>query len=756
MSTKTTFKRVALVAVAALGFGMVSTVSANAVAASTATVGTPVRTGITTWTIAVSLAVTGADDCVAAAGGADYTLSDGGVTPLEGAAGVTGETSYATSAVTVGDALGTAGSSTTATVTGVITITAVSISKANVAAAAGIYAGKIALVGPGDCDVAESGSTTFTIASPAAGSFLAGSGTAYSGSAGALTQVAGGLATFVMTGGSSDTSYTVTATGGTITSATATTAPVLNNGLNYAGGITWTPGTNVQNLTIGVTNTASGTTTLTFVPLASNGVPGTSFTSSVTWIGAGSNGISAANSFVGATSSAAACTAIVGADHTADVNNFTALATSQRLFYKAVAGDTTKRFLCIILRDANGVAVDTGATAVSVISPIGFVAGAHSAAIGTDATGSVSTQITGDTLSTGASTFTVVATDVAGNTITMTAPFSFYGSIATLTLTQEQFAGAYGDSTYAAPLSNSVTTTKSEVAALSAKDANGNTASLNASHSSASYNGVISTITRNGSSNASTPTRGNGDTAGATATVGTDTAAAYVAGTWSGSYALYVDCSNSTKAEKVSIYLSTLKSDGLTYADSNSVDFYCSDATSKLTVTPSATEGAPGAAVSFNVTAVDENGYPVADGTSISLVSNNGSGLTTNSKTTSNGTFKSTSVPSVVLGSTGPVNVTALNGGKTASAQIAVTGGTADATSAAADAAAEATDAANAATDAANAAAEAADAATAAAQDAADAVAALSAQVSTMISALKAQLTSLTNLVIKIQKKVKA
>jgi len=74
----------------------------------------------------------------------------------------------------------------------------------------------------------------------------------------------------------------------------------------------------------------------------------------------------------------------------------------------------------------------------------------------------------------------------------------------------------------------------------------------------------------------------------------------------------------------------------------------------------------------------------------------------------------------------------------------------------AADAATEATDAANAATDAANASAEAGDAATAAAQDAADAVAALSTQVSEMISALKAQLTALTNLVIKIQKKVKA
>ena len=75
---------------------------------------------------------------------------------------------------------------------------------------------------------------------------------------------------------------------------------------------------------------------------------------------------------------------------------------------------------------------------------------------------------------------------------------------------------------------------------------------------------------------------------------------------------------------------------------------------------------------------------------------------------------------------------------------------------AATDAANEATDAANAATDAALAAADAADAATAAAQDASDAVAALSATVDKLVASLKAQITSLTNLVIKIQKKVKA
>jgi trimeric autotransporter adhesin len=105
---------------------------------------------------------------------------------------------------------------------------------------------------------------------------------------------------------------------------------------------------------------------------------------------------------------------------------------------------------------------------------------------------------------------------------------------------------------------------------------------------------------------------------------------------------------------------------------------------------------------------------------------------------------------------TAAVNADLKAGNSTATLSVTPVASASDVAQAAADAAAEATDAANAATDAANAAAEAADAATAAAQDAADAVAALSAQVADLISGLKAQLTALTNLVIKIQKKVKA
>jgi len=108
----------------------------------------------------------------------------------------------------------------------------------------------------------------------------------------------------------------------------------------------------------------------------------------------------------------------------------------------------------------------------------------------------------------------------------------------------------------------------------------------------------------------------------------------------------------------------------------------------------------------------------------------------------------------------GDITVTATGGtGLPVAARVAVTATASVANpsvDAATDAANEATDAANAATDAALAAADAADAATAAAQDASDAVAALSASVSKMISNLRAQITSLTNLVIKIQKKVKA
>ena len=201
-----------------------------------------------------------------------------------------------------------------------------------------------------------------------------------------------------------------------------------------------------------------------------------------------------------------------------------------------------------------------------------------------------------------------------------------------------------------------------------------------------------------------------------------------------------------------------------------------SEEAASVTVAFDKSEYAPGEKATLTISAKDANGRVVAN-----TLANSGDEFswTTNVSTVStlpvaaafaNGVqtvtvyMPATSGVFTVTGTlvSGAAWSTALDG-TTVSASATVLNPAADQAQAATDAAAEATDAANAATDAANAAAEAADAATAAAQDAADAVAALSVQVSEQIAALQAQnealrkqLVALTNLIIKIQKKVKA
>jgi hypothetical protein len=203
-------------------------------------------------------------------------------------------------------------------------------------------------------------------------------------------------------------------------------------------------------------------------------------------------------------------------------------------------------------------------------------------------------------------------------------------------------------------------------------------------------------------------------------------------------------------------------------------------------LTGAATGAANGALLPYTATVTDRYGNPVsgvtltiqatgvasfAGGSTLQSFTTDSTGVFTFAGTSYNaaggaGSFKVTATsPTAHFSSlAGYVSATAVEstlaaGNSSASVAVTFSEGVnaAEANAqAASDAAAEATDAANAATDAANAAAEAADAATAAAQDAADAVAALSAQVASLISGLKAQLTALTNLVIKIQQKVKA
>jgi hypothetical protein len=181
-------------------------------------------------------------------------------------------------------------------------------------------------------------------------------------------------------------------------------------------------------------------------------------------------------------------------------------------------------------------------------------------------------------------------------------------------------------------------------------------------------------------------------------------------------------------------------------------------AASTVAVTNDQGAPVPGQKITYTVTAKDAGGNAVPDGTATVAVTTSLSQSATLPTTLAfSGGVATFSLYAPVTPGTQTVTVTKDTiVGTTASDVV-------DLTAPAADAAAEATDAANAATDAANAAAEAADAATAAAQDAADAVTALAVQVNEQIAELKAmnmalqkQITALTNLIIKIQKKVKA
>ena len=203
---------------------------------------------------------------------------------------------------------------------------------------------------------------------------------------------------------------------------------------------------------------------------------------------------------------------------------------------------------------------------------------------------------------------------------------------------------------------------------------------------------------------------------------------------------------------------------------------FASSVATKVTIT-GATTGTPGEIVTYTLTATTAEGTPVADTTYgkdgaggalfASAVTSGWSTapfLTTESWTSVSGVI--TTKGTLPIAGSAKGTWTLVGDGYTTSGAVDKSIGKTDivvstdvsnpGVDAAAAAAEEATAAANDATDAALSAAEAAEAATAMAQEAVDAVAELSASVTKLISALRAQITTLTNLVVKIQKKVKA
>jgi hypothetical protein len=197
--------------------------------------------------------------------------------------------------------------------------------------------------------------------------------------------------------------------------------------------------------------------------------------------------------------------------------------------------------------------------------------------------------------------------------------------------------------------------------------------------------------------------------------------------------------------------------------------------TGKAVLTLDKSTAQAGEKVTWTITATDSNGRPTADGTSVALFSAVSANMTVSGGALPTGT--ETLTAGVATGffyaptaGSGTLTITATQGTAHDTYIAGLKAATAAGTTytavkdvvelaignAAADAAEEALAAANDATDAALSAAEAAEAATAMAQEAVDAVADLSASVTKLISDLRKQITTLTNLVVKIQKKVKA
>ena len=364
-----------------------------------------------------------------------------------------------------------------------------------------------------------------------------------------------------------------------------------------------------------------------------------------------------------------------------------------------------------------------------------------------------------------------IALSVTNNLVTTawtTKSFTFFGAVRTLSVDTSNFTigAAGGDTTGAADTSRDAA---GEVTNAGALTANTTTpAFIIAAKDSAGQLATAAAVPTVISSNPTVVASGT--------CVLDDGATVYSSGEGFGLY----NCSFTTAASAVSGQTATLTfriNDPLGTAG---VDYLTTTAVvtvggARFTETLSLDKSSyvAGEAMVVTRTAKDSAGNPVADGSAApAVVFNKAIGGTAPGATFYNGGTVVTSAtrPAVFAPTASGVFEARMDGRNGSTATVAITttatvgeSSTEAAANAASDSASEAIDAANAATDAANLAAEAADAATVAAEEARDAadaataaVEALATEVATLMAALKAQITTLANTVAKIAKKVKA
>jgi hypothetical protein len=319
-------KKVSAVAVASLGFGLLSVVPANAVVNLTtaavvtetaaATVTGVVGTATTGDLLTVTTTTTPAEDEIITLTATVLTKPNGSNITVGTAAGA-GKVFLASSAAVGGGAAGPqwtsaqSGAAVTLTNTGTQTAGAITTTAtlSITADVAGIYT----------IDVTPSGATTtntkatwtFNITQIAGASGFVGTTAANIGSQGpagttittasSTKATTGGIAQLIFHSAASDVKYSVAATGvGTLTSlvspreffATATTVIaannagdiVFNNLLNAGSGAVWTPNTLGKDyLAIQIQSAVAGTSTVTVTPIDAAGVPTVARTATIVW-----------------------------------------------------------------------------------------------------------------------------------------------------------------------------------------------------------------------------------------------------------------------------------------------------------------------------------------------------------------------------------------------------------------------------------------------------------------------------------------
>ena len=416
-----------------------------------------------------------------------------------------------------------------------------------------------------------------------------------------------------------------------------------------------------------ITSNTAGTSVIELFGYNGSGVRTLVETHKVTWLAAANAKISASESTVKTISSTTSCDA--AADFTSNANGAAdnaALAAVAKSKMDAADTNGAVAYVCVIARDGNGVLLDNVDVEMSI--SLGNLNDDESATSSTSSRESLTDmdktdllEIYGDADEVGVATITTTLTDESGNSVTMTSSFTFFGDIASVTLTQNTYAlgnsGVDADAIY-----------------LVAKDKNGVSIPLDeAANGFAASAADLLVDSTYGTVAVNADAKGEADDA-ATVTIGdlnSDTTGVEAA-------EISITC-HATVEEK--LLITAFGTDDLDVdVKSNTITYYCSDVADKVTISNSATTVAAGGTVNVTVQVTDVNGYPVADGTTVSLATTgshavvNGTGASAG--TTINGGFATGKLGIFIAGNqNGPATITAVSNGKSANASVTVTGG---------------------------------------------------------------------------------